>query len=245
MFNYSGKTDVGTTLKTNEDWIGGLVVNNTLFLVCIDGFGGQGNNNPLSERIVNEVFNFIKGNYYKENYQLLHFTLKHSVFIANEIINTAKIISPDKYKNHGASMTICGIMSSNKMLTFHMGITRLYLLRNGQLYCGTEDNSEAYELLKQHKITKEEFENHEGRNKITQGLGYPGTIKPINVSAQLQKEDIVFLVTDGIYRTLGDERMKRLILEAGNLDTSVDWLIEGAKKVGSTDNLSAIVCLCH
>lgn len=242
MINYNGRTELGTTLKKNEDGLGAVAIKDTLFLIIVDAFGTQESETTeeIGKNIADIMLDFIKDNYYKTDQGILNMTIQGALSTANLYLRTLQKYDSANFAKCGASVTICGILPTKRMILHHIGITRLYILRNGQLFCGTEDHNEAFPLLANGTISLEEYETSPLRNKITKGIGAPQHIQPFVTAVDLQDNDIVLLATDGIYRTLGDERIKNLIIESGNLDLTIEWLIKGALQLECSDNLGAI-----
>lgn len=240
-FNYSAKSDIGQVRKINEDSVEAFINNGSMFLIIADGFGINDESSaiPSGILITNEIKNFIIK--FNSNDDFIPTLLEQSMYLGNDIIRKYQELNPILYSKYGCSLTICAILSDYRMFISHVGINRLYLIRNEQIFQGTEDHNESYELLKTNKITKEEYETHERRGFLTNGMGYKDDIIPFKTSVQLFPGDFVLLLSDGVYRLLGDERIKNIVFEAGELDTACNWLIEGANLEGGVDNLSAII----
>lgn len=242
-FNFYSKTDSGPIRKINEDGALGFIVNDTLFLIVVDGFGIEDDSvgTPNGQLIATEVQSFIEKHYTFQSVEFLKYILEESIYLANRITRSYQAANQEVYKNYGASITICGVLKDYNMVLTHAGITRLYMIRNGQPFLGTIDHNEANELLKANKITDMEYVNHEKRNIMTNGLGYSDNIAPFTTIAKVAKGDFILLMSDGVYRTLGDEKMVNLVLEAGELETACNWLIDAAYEMKSLDNVSAII----
>lgn len=245
-FNFVAKSDIGENIKHNEDGATGVIADNTLFLMISDYFGAtyekeEDNENIgkiIADRAQNYITNLYK-NYY--NIEMTKVFLKQVVYYVNGLIIAYQSANPNVYRNLRCSFTICAITQNKEIAIAHIGDTRLYVIRSNQIFCGTQDDNEAYKLLSEGKITKEEYENHELRAKMTNVLGKEENINCQLINTNLIEKDFVVLATDGVYRTLGDERIKNLIYNAGNLDTSGQWIIDGVKKLNNNNSMSIIV----
>lgn len=238
MSNFYGLTDKGGREK-NEDWIDSFEIDGTLFSILIDGFGieDDSNSNLIFPEITDKARGFIKKFYVKGMDPTI--ILNQGVYLAN--LMTMEYIKKEEYKKCGASIIICAIYEKVLYIS-HVGINRAYLIRGDNIYQGTEDDNEAQLLLNSGQITKEEYEEHPKRNLITNGLGKNENINIKNSSVNLQKGDIVLLLSDGIYRVLGDENIKKVVMDSGDIETASKWLIEAATEhIKSPDNISAIV----
>lgn len=246
QFNFVAKSEIGKDIKRNEDGANGIIVDNTLFLMISDSFGAvyEDENNTenigqiIADRAKNYIINLYK-NYY--NVEMLKVFLKQVMYYVNGLVVAYQSANPTAYRNLRCSFTICAITQNNEIAIAHIGDTRLYIIRSNQIFCGTQDDNEAYKLLLEGKITKEEYENHELRAKMTNVLGKSENIDCQLINTNLMTQDFIVLVTDGVYRTLGDERIKNLIYNAGNLDTSGQWVIDGTKELNENNCMSVII----
>ena len=236
MHNYYGTTDKGG-IEKNEDWISSFETGETLFLIMLDGFGIEDDNDTkiLMPEITNKIEDFIK-KFYMQGFDITTI-MNQGIYLANVIMQENR--KKEEYKKCGASITICGIYN-NVLYISNAGINRVYLLRENNIFQGTKDNNEAQVLLDNNQITQEEYETHPKRNVVTEGLG-KDNINIFNSSVNLQSEDIVVMLTDGIYRALGDEVVKNVVIDSGDIKKACEWLIEGSNEFKSPDNLSAIV----
>ncbi len=89
----------------------------------------------------------------------------------------------------------------------HIGDSRVYHIRNGEIIWRTDDHSYVNELLKAGVLTPDEAHHHPQRNIITRAL--QGGEKPVEASVQLindlQAGDYFFLCTDGVLERVSDE----------------------------------------
>ena len=267
MFAFEGRSEVNLGKKLNEDAIDGFTINDTLFMVLADGFGLKNINNinninpftgeidalattdnenkdelSIGKIVVDEIRGFINELYTSEikgndSKKFLTYTINKTMYFANRIVKNLQKVN----KDFGCSLIICGILPTREMVFSHVGVNRLYIIRNGNIFVGTEDDNEANVLLKENKITKEEYETHELRAKIINGLGISDIPNPYEGDIILAQNDLVLLTSDGTYGALGDEKLKNLILEANKLDTACDWVIKGIKEVGVFDDHSIIL----
>lgn len=243
-FNYWIATEPGPIRKVNEDAVDAFEVNNTLFLIVTDGFGVPDDKPQLltaGKIAVENIRKYIEKFYIFPGEASLKFVLSQAVYHANSLIHHFYRANKENYENYGCSLTIAAITKDKKMYTIHSGITRLYLLRNGEIYQGTQDNSEAQMLLNMGSITEDEFITHPGRMQVTKALGILNDIE-INIQeTYLTTGDLIILVSDGVYRTLGNPRIQALVYEAGELSMACEWLMKGSVELNSPDNISAVI----
>jgi protein phosphatase len=122
------------------------------------------------------------------------------------------------------------------------GDSRLYLLRNGQIFQMTEDHSVVQEMVRQGLLTMEEASRHEERNVVTRALGSQRDVEvavwkeafPVRVA------DRLLLCSDGLHDLLSSAEILE-IAGSGAVDAASSRLIEEANSRGGYDNVSAIL----
>ena len=132
----------------------------------------------------------------------------------------------------------------NKRITIgHAGNTRFYLMRNAQLNLITHDHTQAFQLLSEGKIDKETYYVHDGRLKLTSGLGKIIDPKIEIFNGQMKDTDIVLMTTDGIHYALRPDAMTEITLNSPPEGTeATKALIKAAKEIVKyPDNMSAMI----
>lgn len=242
-FNYWGETDKGAVRLKNEDAFEGFICNNTLFLIIADGFGISDDVDGQVAGVVavHEAKRFIETFYTINTMENLERTIRQCIYSVNRVICGYKKANFDKYSGYGSSITILGILHTKEAVICHMGNTRLYLLRQGQIIQGTKDHTQAQKLLEKGSITEAEYMQHPERVILTNGLGYSEDINADILMGTLIQGDFVVLLSDGIYNLLSKEEIASLVFEAGELATAAKWLVKAAKDRGGFDNLTALI----
>src|SRR5205085_5502153 len=129
-----------------------------------------------------------------------------------------------------------------RALVAHVGDSRVYLFRNGQLQRITVDHSLVEEYLRMGKITQEEAKNFPQKNIILRALGQQKVVEvEINVY-QPQPGDIFLLCSDGLSGMISDEQMQAIVARnEGNLEAATRKLIDTANANGGVDNVTVIL----
>lgn len=122
----------------------------------------------------------------------------------------------------------------------HVGDSRLYLLRGGDLFQVTEDHSLVTTLLRQGRITAEEAQTHPHKNLITRCIGIQPQVQVDSLYLDLQPGDRFLLCSDGLTDMLSDERIHALLLKHRG-QAAVDAAIEAANRAGGRDNITAVL----
>lgn len=243
-FNYWMRTESGNKRKINEDSVEGFIVNGTMFLMIADGFGVEDDNEkgyPAGYLATQLAKNYIEKFYIYPGEASLRFVIQQTFYHINEIIKQYSIAHPERYRNYGCSFTLAAVTEDMKLYTIHAGITRLYLMRGEGIFQGTKDHNEATVLLDKGELTEEDFIVHPGRNLLTKALGFDDDILSDISVVQLQRGDFILLLSDGVYRSLGNPRIQALVYEAGELEQACNWLIDGAIELDTPDNVSAVI----
>jgi protein phosphatase len=121
----------------------------------------------------------------------------------------------------------------------HVGDTRLYLIRQGQITKVTRDHSYVGRLVESGMISPEEAEHHPQRNILTAALGTnpdlvidsPGHPEP------LRPEDVLVICTDGLWGQVRDPEILDLV-ENKSAEQAARELIELARDRGGPDNIT-------
>jgi serine/threonine protein phosphatase PrpC len=122
----------------------------------------------------------------------------------------------------------------------HVGDSRLYLLREGEIYLMTEDHSAVREMVKLGIISAEQARHHEDKNVIVRALG---TAPRVEVSfwespLAVRDDDQFLLCSDGLYDLVEDSEIRDMVLSAPDNHAACESLIEMAKRRGGYDNIT-------
>ena len=127
----------------------------------------------------------------------------------------------------------------------HVGDSRAYVLRGKRMMRLTRDHTLAQQLADSGSLRPSEVESSPFANTLTRCVG--GSQSQLQVDAQhleLQREDVLLLCTDGLYREVSETRIaEKLTYTTRGVPTSVcaDSLIEQALSAGGRDNVTAVV----
>jgi protein phosphatase len=128
----------------------------------------------------------------------------------------------------------------------HVGDSRIYQFRNGEIYYQTEDHSLVNSWLKLGKISPDEADRHPRKNVILraiQGSGRPAEADVV-LLRDIQEGDTFFMCTDGVTDTFSNESLSHLFVEYKTADLIKDHLIESCSG-RSRDNYSFYIIPVH
>ncbi len=138
-----------------------------------------------------------------------------------------------------ASTVTCALIYDSLAVIANIGDSRTYLFRDQQLNKITTDHSVVDWLVRQGHLTPEEAANHPYKNVIMHALGSHETPETDLFLQTVQVNDILLLCSDGIWDTLSDDKLERMLIEADSLETAVSQLAKAAQD--NTDDLSLII----
>jgi len=169
--------------------------------------------------------------------------------ISGYIRKANKLICDEIVKNNGIrSGTTLALLYiyDNKAISYNIGDSRIYLLRDGDLYLLSEDHTEAQRLVKMGIIKPEEAGSHKSRNKLTQHFGiFPDelVIEPfVSEEVKLRKNDIFLLCSDGLTDMVSEDDIADILsLEGKDTTDMVKKLASKTQENGSKDNVTIIV----
>jgi PPM family protein phosphatase len=123
----------------------------------------------------------------------------------------------------------------------HVGDSRAYRLRDGQLEQLTEDHSLVNELMKSGRLSPEEAETHPQRSVITRALGTDPDVDVDTFVVETREGDLYILCSDGLTTMLDDEAILELIeRNRTDLDRAARALVQAANRGGGEDNITVV-----
>jgi protein phosphatase len=232
-------TDIGCHRQVNEDRASFIkpddeerLARKGVLMIVADGMGGHAAGEMASSLAV-EIISRV---YYETSLEA-RAALEKAFHQANhEIYRTAQ----QDHKLSGMGTT-CTALALCQGLAFcaHIGDSRLYLVRGGEIYLMSEDHSAVMEMVRRGLMSLEAARHHADKNIILRALGTHPELK-IAVWEQpfpVQPEDRFVLCSDGLYDLVEDEEIKQAVLSA-ELQTACRNLIALAKERGGHDNIT-------
>lgn len=141
----------------------------------------------------------------------------------------------------GTSTTVTAALFDGRRVGIgHIGDSRGYLLRNGELSQLTKDHTFVQSLIDEGRITEEESRSHPHRNLILRAVDGVHETDPDLFVIELQPGDRLLLCSDGCSGVLDDQRLAD-ILGTGTADYAVVELVRASLEAGSSDNITCVV----
>jgi PPM family protein phosphatase len=123
----------------------------------------------------------------------------------------------------------------------HVGDSRAYLLRDGELFRLTRDHTLVQALLDEGRITAEEAAGHPRRSWLVRTLQEATPVEPDLFSVDGRVGDRYLICSDGVTAVLDDEALREVLGEVTDRAAAVERLIELANEGGGPDNITCIV----
>src|ERR671935_212195 len=140
----------------------------------------------------------------------------------------------------GTTMTVA-LLEDGRVRIGHVGDSRAYLIRDGELVQLTDDHSLVGELVRSGKLTPEDAESHPQRSVITRVLGTDPEVDVDTATVETRAGDLFLLCSDGLYSMVGNNRILQLVeRHRGDLDAAAKALVAAANKVGGEDNITVV-----
>lgn len=139
----------------------------------------------------------------------------------------------------GTTMTLLKIEDGVAVIG-HVGDSRAYLLRDGELRQLTEDHTVAAEYVAQGKLSAEEAATHPQRHMLLRTLGLTRFVNVDETKVDLSPGDRILLCSDGLTEMVSDSQISKALAN-GAPDQIVWELVEKANNAGGVDNISVAV----
>jgi len=144
------------------------------------------------------------------------------------------------YRGMGTTLSM-GILFDDKLFIGHVGDSRIYLFREGELRQLTTDHSLVNELLENKQITSQEAFNHPQRNIITQALGITRDLSVETKEIELMSGDILLFSTDGLHDMLCSPQIEEFFITGQDIEGISKLMGQGALDKGGNDNITFII----
>ncbi len=141
----------------------------------------------------------------------------------------------------GTTVTACMLSDDDRLYVVHVGDSRAYLVRDGQLRRLTDDHSVVAELVRGGALTEEQADRHPQRNVITRALGASDQVSADAFQVPVRAGDVVLLCTDGISAAIGDAAIRDALARAGSLEDAALALLAAADAAGGEDNATVVL----
>ena len=242
-----GLTDTGSVRDHNEDTIGSNT--DVGLAVLADGMGGHRGGEVASaitvstilEQLVKKLKKIKPGEAdEKTGYSLESIAVHEAVKDANTNVFNSSSENP-QYRGMGTTVVVL-LFYDNRFTVAHVGDSRLYRLRNGELEQITRDHSLMQELIDRGFYTPEQASKSLNKNLVTRAIGIEETVEVDVVEDITHPDDIYLLCSDGVTDMIDDDVIQKTIVDNNNnLEQAAIELIRLSNEAGGKDNISAML----
>jgi serine/threonine protein phosphatase PrpC len=223
------KTDTGRARADNED---SAYARPPLYVVA-DGMGGAQAGEVASALAVEEFRGGLTPHGTAEQ------RLSERVQAANRrIYETAH----RRIEHEGMGTTLTAVyLDESNLAVAHVGDSRAYIFRDGELVRLTHDHSLVEELIRRGKLTPEQAAAHPQRSIITRALGIEPEVEVDTWSYPMRAGDVVLLCSDGLTSMISEPQIAAVLAEQPDLNRAGDRLIAEANEAGGRDNITVVL----
>jgi PPM family protein phosphatase len=229
IVEHAGRTDVGRQRSANED---DFVLAPPFFAVA-DGMGGA-KAGEVASAMATEGFEGESDSGEPAEAQLARILRE-----ANKRIYDLAI-ADESHRGMGTTLTAAKVMGEDISLA-HVGDSRAYRMRDGELEQLTKDHSLVAELERSGQITAEAAEHHPQRSIITRALGPEPEVEVDTYTVAAREGDLFLLCSDGLTSMISDEEITSILRSADSLDAAADALVRAANQSGGKDNITVVL----
>lgn len=244
---FAGATNIGRRRDHNEDSI--FLPENDRLAIVADGMGGHANGEVASrlavEMVVGHFTETAKQQTLTWPYKVDRDLRTHlnrmttSIMLANlEIWERAQ--RQAGMKGMGTTCVAIYFLDDSAVIG-HVGDSRCYRLRGGEMVQLTEDHSLINDYIKMKRVTPEEAENWPHRNVIVRALGMKESLQ-VDILTEIPRVgDCYILCSDGLTGMVRNEMIAQIVASERDLERAVERLINAANEEGGVDNISVIL----
>ncbi len=241
IYDFCAHTDPGLTRDNNEDSVTFDAV--TGLSILADGMGGY-NAGEIASGMATTFIKSELGRWLGEagkaaNGKEIRRAMEICVDNANRSIFNAANSNP-QYGGMGTTLVVA-VFQEARLLVGHIGDSRAYRLRNGELTQLTRDHSLLQEQMDAGLITAEQAATSMNKNLVTRALGVEDAVLLDVNEHRVDPGDLYLLCSDGLSDMVDDVGIARILQSATSLPEKATQLIENANANGGRDNISVLL----
>lgn len=217
-------THVGRVRKGNED---SYMADEPLFAVA-DGMGGHQGGEVASKLALDTLRKATDG-----------VALAQAVQDANKAVFERAGRDPG-LAGMGTTLTAF-LVEGDTLRLAHVGDSRAYLMRDGELQRITTDHTVVEGLVEKGELTPQEASIHPQRSILTRAIGVDGEVQVDQGSIQPHPGDRLLLCSDGLTGMIEEADIQRILEEHEDPQAAADALVDAANEAGGQDNITAVI----
>ncbi len=223
------RTDTGRQRNANED---SFFVRAPIFVVA-DGMGGA-QAGEVASKTAADAFDVDLPEGPPEQ------VLRETILAANRRIHELARADASR-AGMGTTLTAAIVDARGEEVAIgHVGDSRAYRLRAGELEQLTRDHSLVEEMRRKGQLTDAQAEDHPQRSIITRALGPEPEVVPDIHTVPAAPGDVFLICSDGLTTMLSEEQIAKLLAGASSMSAAVRALVDEANRAGGRDNITAL-----
>jgi protein phosphatase len=245
----AGLSDVGQQREHNEDSF--CILPEFELYIVADGMGGHKAGDVASKMATHSIASFFQATASEDATWPFHFD-PHLSVEENRLITGIKVANKKIFEAsarhsevQGMGTTVVGALFSraqNKIYVAHVGDSRCYRIRDGEIALLTRDHSLVNDYLLVMPDMPQEQRDELPKNVITRALGMQDTVVVDLVPEQPKPGDCYVLCSDGLSGMITDDELRDTVLAAApDMELAVKNLVAKANAAGGEDNITVVV----
>ena len=241
IYEICAQTDPGLMRDNNEDSI--AVDDPTHLCILADGMGGY-NAGEIASGMATAFIKSELGRWLSQvgrhaNGKELRRAMEICVENANHSIFNAANSNP-QYSGMGTTLVV-GAFQNTRLMLGHIGDSRCYRWRAGQLQQITKDHSLLQEQIDAGLITPQQALTSVNKNLVTRALGVEDAVLLEVNEHRVELGDIYLMCSDGLSDMISDDAIAAILLGAKSLEQTARHLVAAANDAGGRDNISVLL----
>ena len=226
----AAKTDVGRVRQGNED---SYLVEEPIFAVA-DGMGGHIAGDIASATAVEVIMDNIHAEKPTGTQQLAEIVRRANSAIWEKAQNDSNL------RGMGTTCTLL-LLDGDELHIAHVGDSRAYLYRSGELSQLTEDHTLVSRMVREGRLQPEEAERHPQRSIITRALGVDADVEVDELSMGIEEGDRYLICSDGLTSMIDTESVRDVLGSVTDPNAAVEHLVDRANDAGGEDNVTVVL----
>jgi protein phosphatase len=240
-YEFCIRTDPGLARENNEDSV--TYEETTRLGILADGMGGYNAGEIASGMattfIKSELGRWLSQAGRQANGREVRRAMEICVDNANRSIFNAANSNP-QYSGMGTTLVV-GVFQDGRLLLGHIGDSRCYRLRSGELAQITKDHSLLQEQMDAGLITPEQAAVSTNKNLVTRALGVEDAVLLEVNEHRVEPGDIYLMCSDGLSDMVDDRGIAHILHGDGSLEDKAGRLVDAANGNGGRDNISVLL----
>lgn len=222
------RTDKGRVREGNEDE---RLIDRRMDLYAVaDGMGGHQAGEVASQTAIEALRAAVANGT----------SIRDAITQANEAV-LERSAGDERLRGMGTTMTAATLAAGGTLLIGHVGDSRAYLVRDGELRQVTEDHSLVEEMVRGGELTPEQAEVHPQRSVITRALGIEPAVEVDMYPVELHDGDRILLCSDGLSGMVRTEDIAAILQREPDPQKAANKLVDAANKAGGEDNITVVI----